>query len=117
MTLTRRHFAAGALGAAIAPRFAGPLSPAAAPVLARAMPRSAIMASRISAHFGLPGLTLGADDARRLRDGAQFRLREPRRHSAIGPDTLFQVGSITKVMTAAVIQQLAAEGRIRLTTE
>ena len=35
--------------------------------------------------------------------------------SPIAPETLFQVGSISKLMTAAVLHQFAAEGRIRLT--
>ena len=35
--------------------------------------------------------------------------------SPIAPETLFQVGSISKLMTAALLQQFAAEGRIRLT--
>ena len=33
----------------------------------------------------------------------------------ITPGTLFQIGSITKVMVAALVHQLAAEGRLRLT--
>ncbi|HJU76438.1 MAG TPA: serine hydrolase domain-containing protein, partial [Sphingomicrobium sp.] len=33
----------------------------------------------------------------------------------ITPETLFQIGSISKVMTAALLHQMAAEGRFRLT--
>ena len=35
-------------------------------------------------------------------------------HTPITPDTLFQIGSITKSMVAALIHQFAAEGRLRL---
>ena len=39
----------------------------------------------------------------------------PKRATPITPDTLFQIGSISKLMNAAVLHQLAAEGRFRLT--
>jgi CubicO group peptidase (beta-lactamase class C family) len=37
-----------------------------------------------------------------------------RRARPIGPTTLFQIGSISKSMTAIVLHQLAAEGKLNL---
>src|SRR5262249_42642789 len=61
----------------------------------------------------VPGLALGV-----LRDGgvqawgfgvASIETRQP-----VTPDTLFQVGSITKVFTTTVVMQLVDEGRLEL---
>ncbi|MEO7654630.1 MAG: serine hydrolase domain-containing protein [Sphingomicrobium sp.] len=114
MILTRRGFTGGLLGLAAT----GAVPPRAfAQSTARFEPAIAAIRAYAGAHvsaFGLPGLIVGL-----IAPGgfaATFDLGHANRdsRSAIGADTLFQVGSITKLMTALVIHQLAAEGKFAL---
>ncbi|MFL6775606.1 MAG: serine hydrolase domain-containing protein [Sphingomicrobium sp.] len=66
-------------------------------------------------YFNLPGMTLGVIAPDGQRNVLNFGYANADARTAITSDTLFQIGSITKVMTAAVLHQLAAEGRLRLT--
>ena len=67
---------------------------------AGSLPRSALMAEAHRRCFGLPGLTLGADHARRLLDRPRTSaLPNADARTPITPDTLFQIGSISKSMT------------------
>ena len=115
MHLSRRGFTGGALSLALGSQFGG---------AAFAQPRpdfsAAIAAIRgyAEAHrraFDLPGLTLGLTAPGGYGTVLNFGYANADSRSPITPDTLFQIGSISKVMTAAVIHQLAAEGRLRLT--
>jgi CubicO group peptidase (beta-lactamase class C family) len=65
--------------------------------------------------WGLPGLTLGLTAPDGFATVQNFGFANADAHTPIGPDTLFQIGSITKCMVAALIHQFAAEGRIALT--
>jgi D-alanyl-D-alanine carboxypeptidase len=115
MILSRRQFGAGAIAGALAPSIAAPALAQSTPALSKAVDAIRAYGGQHLAHFGLPGLTLGltapSDFSTILNFG--FADREPPR--LIGPGTLFEVGSITKAMTAAIIHQLAGEGRLRLT--
>jgi CubicO group peptidase (beta-lactamase class C family) len=117
--ISRRAFTAGALSAAAAlplsvrARAQGTAAPG--PALNLAL---AAIAEHAEAHrrsVGLPGLTLGLS----LPDGTSrtlnFGFADLEACTTIGPDTLFQVGSISKLMNAALLQQLAVEGRFALT--
>lgn len=69
----------------------------------------------VMARYGVPGLALG------LRRGGQVELRgygvtSLETSQPVTPDTLFQIGSITKVYTAALIMRLVAEGVLDLDT-
>jgi CubicO group peptidase (beta-lactamase class C family) len=119
MGISRRTFARGAFGAVLGSQFALPVFAQARPELAAAM--SAIRSygeAHLSYHH-LPGMTLGLVN----RDGPHqvlsnvwnFGYANPDARAPITPDTLFQIGSISKVMVAAVLHQFAAEGRFRLT--
>jgi D-alanyl-D-alanine carboxypeptidase len=114
MTLTRRQFGSAALGGALAPLLAPPAFAAAAPGLGAAVQAIRDYGARHLVHFRLPGMTLGLSTPGGLAAVLNFGFADRETHRAITPDTLFEVGSITKVMTAALIEQLAAEGRIRL---
>lgn len=108
MLLSRREFGGGALALSVAaPAFSQ--SPATG-----AVQKIGAYAEAHRRFFGLPGLTLGLTTpagAAVLNFGhSNLAARSP-----ITPDTLFQIGSISKVMTALVIHQLVAEGRLRLT--
>ena len=99
-----------------APASSAGLRAAARRARCRRWPRSALMAEAHMRRFALPGLTLGLTHARRLRHECStsaspiatrgFRSRH---------ETLFQIGSISKVMAAALLHQFAAEGRFALT--
>ena len=112
--LSRRSFTSGALSGALASQIA-------VPAFARGDPQMLAALSAVRA-FGeadlefnrLPGMTLGivTPDGRRTVLNFGFANLETR--APITPDTLFQVGSITKLMVAAVFHQFAAEGKLRL---
>ena len=113
MLIDRRGFTGGALSLALAPL--------AAPALAQDSRYAAALAA-IRAygeahlqHFRLPGMTLGVTMPDGFGSVMNFGYANLDARSPITPDTLFQIGSITKLMTAAVLHQLAAEGRLRLT--
>lgn len=119
MILSRRQFAAATIGGAFAPLVAGPAfaQQVIAPRLgsfAAAVEAIRTYGGRHLAHFNLPGLTLGLTAPGGFSTVLNFGFAERQPARLIGPDTLFQVGSITKVMTAIVVHQLASEGRLRL---
>ena len=66
-------------------------------------------------HFRLPGMTLGVTMPDGFSTVMNFGYASVDARSPITSETLFQVGSISKLMTAAVLHQFAAEGRMRLT--
>lgn len=115
MWLSRRAFTGSAFGTALASQF-----PTAA--FAQAPTRLAAATAAIRAHaeahrqfFGLPSLTIGLTTPDGFVAVENFGFANLDARTPIGPDTLFQVGSISKSMTATVIHQLAAEGRLGLT--
>ncbi|HJP69918.1 MAG TPA: serine hydrolase domain-containing protein, partial [Sphingomicrobium sp.] len=115
MQLTRRSFTSGALSVVLG----GPL---AAPVLAQSDRQ---MAAALNAIRGLgeaelsfnhlPGMTLGLVTPDGRRSVLNFGYADLEARTSISVDTLFQVGSITKLMVAALLHQFAAEGKLRLT--
>ena len=115
MAITRRAFTTGALGAALSAKLA-------APALAQGSPALAAAIAAIRAHgedhlrqLGLPGLTLGLTTPDGFSTVLDFGFANRDSRAPITPDTLFEIGSISKSMTAAVIHQLAAEGKFKLT--
>jgi len=65
-------------------------------------------------YFSLPGLTIGLTTPDGFSTVVDLGFANADARTPIGGSTLFQIGSISKVMTAAVIHQLAAEGRLAL---
>lgn len=115
--ISRRAFAAGAFGLALGSQLA-------APALAQAKPNLVAAVAAIRAYgeahlrtFGIPGMTLGLTAPGGFEQVLHFGLADRDSRAAITPDTLFQIGSISKVMTALVIHQLAAQGRLGLTDD
>jgi len=113
MLLSRRDFGGGALALSMAAPFGATLR--AQPLPANAVQAIGAYAETHRRAFGLPGLTLGIAGPGAAGTVLNFGHANADARSPIGPDTLFQIGSISKVMTALVIHQLAAEGRFRLT--
>ena len=115
MQVTRREFTGGALSFALGAQLSAAARAQPSPALAHAVDAIRAYAEAHCSTFGLPGLTLGLT----LPDGfartLHFGFANADARTPITDSTLFQVGSISKVMTAALIHQLAAEGRLRLT--
>ena len=114
MQVTRRQFTGGALSAA----FTAPLGCAAlaqgSAGLSRALDAIRTYGAGHSSFFGLPGLTLGIVAPGGFATVLDFGYANADPRRPITPDTLFQVGSITKVMVAALVHQLTAERRLSL---
>ena len=65
-------------------------------------------------YWGLPALTLGLTTPNGLATVQNLGFANLDARTPVGPDTLFQIGSISKSMVAALIHQFANEGRIAL---
>ncbi|HEX2624739.1 MAG TPA: serine hydrolase domain-containing protein [Sphingomicrobium sp.] len=116
--VTRRQLVGGLASAPFLLR-AGRAVAATAPIPARLAPAVAAIRDYAEQHrrfVGVPGLTLGltAPDlpAAVVSVGTADREGHP-----IGEDTLFQIGSISKLVTAALIHQLASERRLSLAAD
>jgi D-alanyl-D-alanine carboxypeptidase len=114
MHLSRRAFTGGAFGLALGSQFG---TRALAQTPANLGPAVAAIRAHAEAHhsfFGLPGLTVALTTPDGFATVENFGFANADARTPIGPDTLFQIGSISKSMTATVIHQMAAEGRLRL---
>ncbi|MGH6784010.1 MAG: serine hydrolase domain-containing protein, partial [Sphingomicrobium sp.] len=113
--MTRRGFAGGALGLALGAPFAGRIGAAPNPgAFDAAIAAIAAYAQRHLRHFNLPGLTLGLTVPGGPQLARHFGVAEAGARTPITDETLFQVGSISKLMSAALVHQYATAGRIRL---
>src|SRR6185369_9748588 len=115
MHLSRRGFTTGALSASVALQLPGRAFAEAPPLLAFAVETIRAYGEAHRRFFGLPGMTLGLTTPDGFGTVLDFGYVNADARTQITPDTLFQIGSITKVMTAAIVHQLAAEGRLKLT--
>jgi CubicO group peptidase (beta-lactamase class C family) len=113
MLITRRGFTGGALSFALG-------SQVASTAFAQDPKRSAALAA-INAygeahvrHFRLPGMTLGVTTPDGFSTVMNFGVANADARTPITPQTLFQVGSISKLMNAAVLHQFVSEGKLRL---
>src|SRR5690349_7711773 len=113
MTISRRAFSSGALALAASARL-GAATPSSRPTLTAALNSIRSYGEANLRHFSLPGMTLGLTAPNGFATALHFGTADTATRAPITPDTLFQIGSITKVMTALVIHQLAAEGRLGL---
>jgi CubicO group peptidase (beta-lactamase class C family) len=115
MHISRRTFTSGALGVALGSQLALPAIGQTRPELAAALAAIRAYGEAHLSHNNLPGMTLGMVTPDGRRTVLNFGYANADARTAIRPDTLFQIGSISKVMVALVLHQLAAEGRLRLT--
>jgi CubicO group peptidase (beta-lactamase class C family) len=114
MHLSRRTFTGGAFGLALGSQFG-------ARALAQTPSNLNTAIEAIRAHaeanlrfWSLPALTLAVTTPNGFASVENFGFANSDARTPISPDTLFQIGSISKSMTSAVIHQLAAEGRLGL---
>src|SRR5689334_13180943 len=107
MRITRRKFTGGALSAVLGAQLSVP---------AFAQPRTdltaalAVIRAYGEAHlryFGLPGMTLGLTTPDGFATVLNFGYANADARTPITPATLFQIGSISKSMTATLIHQYA----------
>jgi CubicO group peptidase (beta-lactamase class C family) len=66
------------------------------------------------AHHHVPGVAIAVLRGGEVVDAVGFGVREAGTHDAVDADTLFSVGSISKVITAAAALRLVDQGRIDL---
>jgi D-alanyl-D-alanine carboxypeptidase len=114
MLISRRAFTGGALSVALGsqlatPAFAGDEKVVAALAAIRAYGDAHLR------YYGLPGMTLGVAAPDGFSTAMNFGFANTDARTPITPDTLFQIGSISKVFTAAMLHQFVSEGRLALT--
>ena len=115
MDISRRTFAAGAVGVALSARFAAPALAQGSPSLAGAIEAIRAHGEQHLRQFSLPGMTLGLTAPNGFATVLNLGFANADARRPITADTLFQIGSISKSLTAAVVHQLAAERRFNLT--
>jgi D-alanyl-D-alanine carboxypeptidase len=115
MHITRRGFTRGAAGLALGTQLGTSLFAQPRADLAPALAAIRAYGEAHLAFFGLPGMTLGLTTPDGFSTVLDFGYANPDSRRPITPDTLFQIGSISKVMTATLLHQFAAEGRFSLT--
>ncbi len=114
MELSRRAFTASTLGLALGSQLGGVAFAQASPGLPGALAAIRAYGERHRSYWNLPALTLSLSTGQGLTEVMHFGFANAEARSPITDDTLFQIGSITKMMTAAVIHQFVAEARLRL---
>lgn len=114
MKISRRAFTGGALGASLASQFAVPALAESRPDQTAALAAIQRFGEAHRAYFGLPGMTLGLVTTDGQRRVMNFGYANADARTAITPETLFQIGSISKVMVAILLHQYAAAGRLKL---
>ncbi len=70
--------------------------------------------ARHMAEVGAPGLTLALADRNGLIRSSQYGLADTKTGAHVMPDTLFEIGSISKSFVALATVQLAEEGKLDL---
>jgi D-alanyl-D-alanine carboxypeptidase len=115
MQFSRRTFTGGALSVALGSQVSLPAFALASPELGAALAAIRAYGEAHRAYFNLPGMTLALVTPGGQRTTLNFGYANADARTPITPDTLFQIGSISKVMVAAVLHKFAAEGRFKLT--
>src|SRR6476660_10418695 len=70
--------------------------------------------ARHMAEVGAPGMTLALADRNGLLRASEYGFADVKAGIKVGPQTLFEIGSISKSFVAIVVLQLAAEGKLDL---
>jgi CubicO group peptidase (beta-lactamase class C family) len=115
MPITRRGFTGGAIGLALSSQLPSRTFAQARPDLSATLAAIRAYGEAHLRYHGLPGMTLGLTTPDGFATVIDLGYANLDARTPIRPDTLFQIGSISKVMTAALLHQFAAEGRLKLT--
>lgn len=70
--------------------------------------------ARHMSEMGLPGMTLALADRKGLIRSSQYGFADVKAGLKVGPQTLFEIGSISKSFVAIAVLQLAEEGKLDL---
>ncbi|HEV2828087.1 MAG TPA: serine hydrolase domain-containing protein [Pyrinomonadaceae bacterium] len=70
--------------------------------------------SRHMAEVGAPGMTLGLADRTGLLRSSQYGFADVKAGIKVSPQTLFEIGSISKSFVAIAVLQLVEEGKVEL---
>ena len=114
MNISRRSFTGGALSVALGSQLATPAFGADEGQMAAAFAAIRAFGEAELSFNHLPGMTLGLVTPDGRRTVFNFGSANLDNRAPITSDTLFQVGSITKLMVAALFYQFAAAGMLRL---
>jgi D-alanyl-D-alanine carboxypeptidase len=63
-------------------------------------------------YHGTPGMSIGITDRERTLRSAVYGLSSVQSGSPVTPETLFQIGSVSKSFTSIILMQLMEEGRL-----
>jgi CubicO group peptidase (beta-lactamase class C family) len=117
MEIDRRGFTRGAMALAASTALSGRAFAQIAPGLSAQQRAMGAIADYAEAHlrwFGLPGMTVSVASPSGFSSVVNTGVANLDSQAPITADTLFQIGSISKSLTAAVLHQFASEGRLKL---
>jgi CubicO group peptidase (beta-lactamase class C family) len=114
MHVTRRGFTSGALSFVLGAQLGAPAFAQQRPELSAALTAIRAYGEAHRSQFNLPGMTLGVTAPDGFSTVLDFGFANPDSRRPITPDTLFQVGSISKLMLGALLHQFAAQGQLNL---
>jgi CubicO group peptidase (beta-lactamase class C family) len=115
--IDRRGFTTGALALAAASTLGGRAAAQLAPALSPQARAIAAIQAYADVHrrwFNLPGLTVGVTSPSGFASVIHSGFANADARTPVTPDTLFQIGSISKAFAGALLHQFAAEGRFKL---
>lgn len=115
MDIDRRTFTRGAAGMAVCSLFTSPALSQRGSSLGAALSAIRAYGEEHLSYNALPGMTLGLLTPDGTRTVLNFGYANADARTPITPDTLFQIGSISKAMLALLLHRFAARGRLRLT--
>jgi CubicO group peptidase (beta-lactamase class C family) len=114
MLISRRVFTGGALGVALGGPFSIPALAQVTGNLSAALEAIRAYGEAHRRYYDLPGMTLGVTTPDGFATVLNFGYANRDSRTPIAAGTLFQIGSATKSMVAALTHQLASQGRFGL---
>jgi CubicO group peptidase (beta-lactamase class C family) len=117
MQIDRRSFTKGAIALAASGALSGRAAAQLAPMLSPQQRAMGAIEDYAEAHrrwFGLPGMTLSVTSPSGFSSVVNTGFANLEAVTPITADTLFQIGSISKSLTSAVLHQFVSEGRLKL---
>jgi CubicO group peptidase (beta-lactamase class C family) len=117
MEIDRRSFTTGAIALAASGALGGRALAQIAPAVSPQQRAMGAIQDYAEAHrrwFGLPGMTLSVISPRGFSSVVNTGFANLDAQTPITADTLFQIGSISKSFTGALLHQFVSEGRLKL---
>ena len=117
MEIDRRSFTKGVIALGASGALSGRAVAQIAPMLSPQQRAMGAIEDYAEAHrrwFGLPGMTVSVTSPSGFSSVVNTGFANLDAQAPITADTLFQIGSISKSFTAALLHQYASEGRLKL---